>query len=386
MQVVNDIVKPNYLKIDNLVITGASNYSFLHEKTYSKSPKRAPGTGSINNLNSYSTFIAQHLKIDCNYMPIELYRELQKLLLSKNEFYVQAYDLVYNKVYEGKMYSYPEKMPVVYTRIQNGKPVVMGIKNMTIELVSTNNFESDFSIVYHSNTPNQDSTTEVSAQMNQEIILGENVDFIYSNKKLVKWSSNQDGSGTLYSNNDILTVTEDLVLYAIWQDSNDYYLSYSYNGGVEDDLPLNKVVKLGVAVGELPTTTRQGYAFGGWYQNLSGQGNEITSSTIYDIPSNIVIYAKWIPINYTIDFVLNGGQLLDKNLNPVSSITQGFETTIEIYNYTPKYQGKVFKGYFVDSKFEKPYSFTTMPFEGRVSSSGEGEDIVYSNKIYLKWE
>lgn len=383
MQVLNDkTIKLNYLKVDNLEITGASNYSFLHEKTYNKSPERAVGNGAINNLNSYPTFISQHLKFDFNFMPIDMYRAITKLLLSKNEFFVTAYDLVYDKVYQGKMYFYPQEMPSVFVSPEtiNGvrQNVVRGIKNTTIELVSTNDTDEDFSIVYHSNIPNNDYTVGINAFMNQEIVLGEATSFVYANKKLVKWATNADGSGTVYSNGDVITVTEDLVLYAVWQDSEEYYLSYDYNGGVTDNLPLSKTVKLGQAIGELPTTTRKGYTFGGWYQQLSGQGTQLTQDTIWNINANIVIYAKWIPINYTIRFDLGGGKLLDKDNNEVTSITQGYQTTIEIYNYTPQRDGYTFKGYYIDSSFNNAYSFTTMPYNGYVTDN--------SNVIYLKWE
>ena len=55
------------IKIDGTEIQGYFEYSFFEEKTYIKSPERS-SDGSIDNLNSYSSFLTPKLVIKYNYM------------------------------------------------------------------------------------------------------------------------------------------------------------------------------------------------------------------------------------------------------------------------------------------------------------------------------
>jgi len=44
--------------------------------------------------------------------------------------------------------------------------------------------------------------------------------------------------------------------------------------------------------GSLPTPTREGYTFAGWYTELEG-GTQITSDTIFNATSDQTLYAHW---------------------------------------------------------------------------------------------
>ena len=61
--------------IDGNVFENYGTYSFLWEKTYVKSPTRS-NNGSISNLDSYTTFITGHFKINFSLMSIDYYRKL----------------------------------------------------------------------------------------------------------------------------------------------------------------------------------------------------------------------------------------------------------------------------------------------------------------------
>ena len=50
---------------------------------------------------------------------------------------------------------------------------------------------------------------------------------------------------------------------------------------------------------ELPTPTRTGYTFNGWYTAASG-GTKKTSTTTVNITSNQTLYAHWTINNYTV--------------------------------------------------------------------------------------
>lgn len=67
-----------------------------------------------------------------------------------------------------------------------------------------------------------------------------------------------------------------------------YTLTYNANGGSVS--PTSKKLNKGAAYGSLPTPTRSGYTFNGWYTQASG-GSKVSSSTI--INANTTIYAQW---------------------------------------------------------------------------------------------
>jgi uncharacterized repeat protein (TIGR02543 family) len=67
-----------------------------------------------------------------------------------------------------------------------------------------------------------------------------------------------------------------------------YTLTYNANGGTVS--PTSKTLKKGETLGTLPTPTRSGYTFNGWYTALDG-GNKVGSSTT--INGNMTIYAHW---------------------------------------------------------------------------------------------
>ena len=67
-----------------------------------------------------------------------------------------------------------------------------------------------------------------------------------------------------------------------------YTLTYNANGGSVS--PGSKTLNKGAQYGSLPTPTRSGYTFNGWYTASSG-GSKVSSNTT--INGNTTIYAQW---------------------------------------------------------------------------------------------
>ena len=79
-------------------------------------------------------------------------------------------------------------------------------------------------------------------------------------------------------------------------------LSYNANGGSVS--PGSKICSIGGTYETLPTPTRTGYSFSGWYTSASG-GNQVSSSTKMG-SSNTTIYAHWTANTYTVSYNGNG--------------------------------------------------------------------------------
>ena len=78
-------------------------------------------------------------------------------------------------------------------------------------------------------------------------------------------------------------------LYAVWS-ANSYTVTFNANGGTTTTA--SKSVTYNSTYGTLPTPTRAGYKFLGWYTTASG-GTQITSSTKVSITSAQTLYAHW---------------------------------------------------------------------------------------------
>ena len=122
------------------------------------------------------------------------------------------------------------------------------------------------------------------------------------------WNEKADGSGMMHypGDTDDLSTEEgaDVTLYAQWSDK--YKVGYSLNG---HGIPLPPDVEIGYPwILEEPESPKEtGYIFGGWYTSPECKDDEKWD---FDKPvqADMVLYAKWTPITYTVHFDGNGGE------------------------------------------------------------------------------
>lgn len=75
-------------------------------------------------------------------------------------------------------------------------------------------------------------------------------------------------------------------------------VTYDYGGATDGNSEASKTVRSGGTYGELPTPTKTGYTFSGWYTAASG-GSKIESTTPVSNTSNHTIYARWTTCAHT---------------------------------------------------------------------------------------
>jgi uncharacterized repeat protein (TIGR02543 family) len=68
----------------------------------------------------------------------------------------------------------------------------------------------------------------------------------------------------------------------------------------------SKVVENGSQYGYLPTLTKSGYTFLGWFTAASG-GTQIFATSRVNLTADQIIYAHWAANTYTVTFNDNGG-------------------------------------------------------------------------------
>ena len=113
------------------------------------------------------------------------------------------------------------------------------------------------------------------------------------------WYDTNDTTGTKYTR---LTAGHDGTLYAIWEMAIPTDVKWVLDGGkVSGDLP----TEITNAPYTIPTPTRTGYVFLGWYDNPEGTGTPITT---LPVGYQGKLYAIWREAVVT--WVLNGGKVL----------------------------------------------------------------------------
>ncbi|MGI6701866.1 MAG: InlB B-repeat-containing protein [Christensenellales bacterium] len=162
-------------------------------------------------------------------------------------------------------------------------------------------------------------------------------------------------------------VEGDMTLYARWT-PNEYTLTFDPKGGIFEGEDDSKEVFYDNAVGGLPTPNKPGYDFLGWSRDISGQEPDINENTEYWAADDCTVYAVWIPIDYDIIYVLNGGEN-----DPDNPTQYNTEMTVVIQN--PSRRGYEFMGWYMDSGFNMILlSSTIIP--------GSVED----HTLYARWE
>lgn len=96
---------------------------------------------------------------------------------------------------------------------------------------------------------------------------------------------------------------KDATLYARWANQQ-FNVYFNSNGG--SCSTNNKTVTYNNSYGDLPSATRTGYTFDGWYTESSG-GRNVNQNTTYTDINDTTLYAHWNKNSYTVTFDANGG-------------------------------------------------------------------------------
>ncbi len=119
------------------------------------------------------------------------------------------------------------------------------------------------------------------------------------------WYTSASGGSRVTSTTTVTTAANH-TLYAHWT-ARTYTVSLNANGGSVS--PSSITVYYGSSYGyynSLPTPTRSGYSFSGWYTAASG-GSYVSNSTTVTTAGNHTLYAHWSSTGMTVYFDANGG-------------------------------------------------------------------------------
>jgi len=152
-------------------------------------------------------------------------------------------------------------------------------------------------------------------------------------------------------------VASDMTLYAKWEEIT-YTVSFDSNGGSEVD---SETINYNESATKPEDPTKEGYIFKGWYID-----SDLTTEYDFDtiVTENMILYAKWEEITYTVSFDSNGGSEVDSE-----TVTYKGKATKPS---DPTKEGYTFKGWYTDSSLTTEYDFNSEVTEGMI--------------LYAKWE
>lgn len=118
--------------------------------------------------------------------------------------------------------------------------------------------------------------------------------FYYQNYYFLGWNTDPNGRGRDFENEQHITLSADMTLYAQWEIYyNTYFVLFDANGGEGTMEPQafkkNESKKLNAN-----TFTRESYIFKNWNTKADGSGYSIVDEYSIQIGSNLMLYAQWI--------------------------------------------------------------------------------------------
>ena len=154
------------------------------------------------------------------------------------------------------------------------------------------------------------------------------------------WNTLQAGTGTGYQVSSTLVMPpNNLTLWAQWQPQR-FEIAYDVNGGLTNP-PVGAVATTDSSVQAAATTpARTGYQFAGWNTVVDGSGISASAGNTFNMPpSNITLFAQWLPLNFRVTYDANGGS------DAPTAGSGATDSTFTVSSSTPKRTGYTFTGW-----------------------------------------
>jgi uncharacterized repeat protein (TIGR02543 family) len=160
--------------------------------------------------------------------------------------------------------------------------------------------------------------------------------FTYAGFSFTGWNTAADGTGTSYSNNQSISTSAGLTLYAQWSAVSTYTVTYNANSATTGTVPTDAGSYASGAtvtvLGNTGSLTKTGYTFNGWCTTQPAAGascsgtSQAAASTFAMGSANTTLYAVWSPASQSITYDNNGGA------GSISSTTGNTGSSINLSN------------------------------------------------------
>ena len=235
---------------------------------------------------------------------------------------------------------------------------------------SENNFKTKkFLYVQYNGNGNTSGTppSTINVYLGDNFVVSDKNNLDKTGYSFSSWNDSSDGLGKNFIVGNSYKAENNLDLYAKWT-ANTYTLSFNAQGGTVS--PTSKSVTYAQAVGTLPTPTRSGYTFSGWFTSSTG-GTQYTSSTVYTQTVGLTLHARWTANTYTITFDRQSGT------GGSTSVTATYGSAMPAAS-APTRSGYTFAGYFDAASGGTQYYSSSM-------TSSRNWDKAANTTLYARW-
>lgn len=122
-------------------------------------------------------------------------------------------------------------------------------------------------------------------------------------KEFYEWNTAENGTGTAYKPGSIITVNEDITLFAQYTTTGT--ITYKGNGANEEDIIQEMTIGSEFQL-KSDGFTKTGYKLAGWNTEADQSGTSYELGEKVQMAGSCTLYAQWEPITYKISFDGNG--------------------------------------------------------------------------------
>lgn len=236
------------------------------------------------------------------------------------------------------------------------------------------------------NQPPAEITIQIGTNTSTEPLVLENeYDIAGVKYKFKGWYESSEYLGTTYDFSRV--IQEDITLYARWESSAEYKVTFIHENGVEN-YPADIKVIAGETIGDKPKEIpiREGYTFIGWFTAPNGSSADAEwKGWNKTITKNIQLYAGWKETEIHVTFHYNGGK---SGADDQISYTKTLSTNVTMNDALTEMAGKHYsfaEGY----SYEKVAGSDTEP-QWYKDANGfipfdKTENVSKDLTLYLKW-
>ncbi|MEW6079561.1 MAG: InlB B-repeat-containing protein [Thermodesulfobacteriota bacterium] len=222
------------------------------------------------------------------------------------------------------------------TGYAGGNTFAMGSSNVTLYAQWTQN---PYSVTYNGNT-NTGGTAPTDATVyhygDTATVLGNTGALVKTGYTFAGWNTAANGSGTSYTGGDTFAIgLSDVTLYAQWT-AVDYTVTYNGNtntgGAAPTDGNIYHITDTVTVLGNTGALVKTGYTFAGWNTAANGSGTGYAGGNTFAMgSSNVVLYAQWTAIPYTVTY---NGNTSSGGAVPVDGNTYHITDTVTVLGNT----------------------------------------------------
>lgn len=179
-------------------------------------------TFSLENIDDVDFGYVPQCQLHFPYMNINEFIKIQKLLRERH-LIVDYFDVDFGKRVVHEMAITKNERKKIYSRMN----YIDGVYDFTVTLVGTNRDEDVLrkcTITYNANGGEGSIASQESADgilenytFTDQVKISDGKGFKKEGYHLASWNTSSDGTGSSYLPNSSITISSDLVLYAIWE-------------------------------------------------------------------------------------------------------------------------------------------------------------------------